>query len=456
MNLSTLPRDCLVLVLARLEPRDVFNLASVNASFREQFEDDELWHCLASELFRSEVDVLRLVGPPRHATNTHPLPIPGSSRRTPTSHTPQNSFRSSSPFAGDGPSISGQSFGPSPSQPHGGRIRNFKEAYVVLSRLSDLRGLWRVIGEGDGSIVSFEWSGEQMVGQQLVFVEGTGRPDYSTFCTIKPSMDVLKSVHWEGSTVGIWTNDDRDANPYTPDRSMTSQASMDAAEVGFGTPRSLSSRDSPIMGASPENSFRQAWSQFMSSSVQARSKMRRRTSRNRFAQLRHLKRVTVPASSKRHPLAGIWVAEIDEGEFEVISVVYDFRSSAAMLLGTKLSGPGFHEHGDGIFRIRAAQHSEYDPGEIELFNRFMEYGNVEIQEDDLGLQSLEIDDSEDRGSPLPVAYCVGRSSYFSVFDEDRDDDGMWPVRLYVLNPNTLGLFFVDDNESLVLRRAKLE
>jgi len=271
-------------------------------------------------------------------------------------------------------------------------------------------------------------------------------------------MDVLRTVTWEGSTVGIWTHDDQDRrDPYTPDRTpVTNAASIDVADVGFGTPRSLSSRDSPLMGASPENSFRQAWGQFMSQNVQQRSKMRRRSSRNRFAQLRHLKRVVMPVASKRHPLAGLWSAEIDEDEFEVISVEYDFRSSAAEIVGTKLSGPGFHEFGATIWRIKAAQHTEWDADEVELFNRFKEFGNVEIREDErdigLGMEALELDDGEPSGG-APLGYCVGRSSYFSHFDEDRDDDGMWPVRFYVLNSTTAGLFFVDDNEAIVLYRV---
>ena len=241
---------------------------------------------------------------------------------------------------------------------------------------------------------------------------------------------------------------------------MTSQASMDAAEVGFGTPRSLSSRDSPLTGVSPENSFRQAWSQFMGSSVQARSKMRRRSSRSRFAQLRHLKPVDFPKPSKRHPLAGIWVAEIDEEEFEVISVAYDFlTTNAAMLVGTKLAGAGFHEPGAPIWQIRAAQHTDWNADEIDLFNRFKEYANVTMPGEgaemfglEMGIQALDVGESAD---PLPQGFLVGVSSYFSPFDEDRDDDGMWPVRLYLLSDHTLGLLFVDDRETILLHRLKL-
>ena len=473
MKIFDLPRDELVLVLAHLSPRDVVSLLSTCRVCRDLFEDDELWHCLASELFRAQVDVLRLVTPQRKTQNSNPLPIPGSGRRggdiggsfrssspgymVPSTSTPR---RSGSPFDMEGTSFGGTSHWPS------GRITSFKEAYMVLKRLSGLQGLWRVIGEGDGQLVSFDWCGEQMVGQQLAFVGGTGRPDYVAFCSIRPSLDVMKSVQWEGrdagikSTVGIWTNDERDANPYTPERGMASQASMDAAEVGFGTPRSLSSRDSPLTGASPENSFRQAWSQFMSSSVQARSKMRRRPSRNRFAQLRHLKRVEPPKPSKRHPMAGIWVAEIDDEEFEVITVSYDFRSTdVAMIVGTKLAGVGFHEQGATIWKILAAQHTDWDPEEIGLFNRFKEYANVNMPGEgnemfglEMGMQALDL---REPSEPLPQGFLVGRSSYFSLFDEDRDDDGMWPVRLYVLNDTTLGLFFVDDNEAIIIRRLKL-
>ena len=471
MKLYDLPRDELVLVLAHLSPADIVSLLSTCKKFaQEVFADDELWHCLASEVFRSEVDVLRLVAP-RRTQNSNPLPIPGSSRGeygarggSYQSCSSGVSFPPSSPF----PSTSTPRRSGAPCDIDGSsasrRVTCFKEAYIVLNRLGGLRGLWRVIGEGDGPLVSFEWSGEQMVGQQLVFTTGTGRPDFAAFCAIKPSLDVLRSVQWDiNSTVGIWTNDERECNPYTPERSMTSQASMDAAEVGFGTPRSLSSRDSPLTGASPENSFRQAWSQFMGSSVQARSKMRRRSSRSRFAWLRHLKPVMIPKPSKRHPIAGIWVAEIDEDEFEVISVSYDCLSTnAAMIVGTKLAGAGFHEPGAPIWQIRAAQHTDWNTDEIELFDRFKEYANLDMPGEgtemfglEMRIQALDLDGMDASATPLPQGFLVGVSSYFSLFDEDRDDDGMWPVRLYVLSDQTLGLLFVDDRETILLHRLKL-
>ncbi len=467
MKLYDLPRDELVLILAHLSPGDVVSLLSTSKRFQEVFADDELWHCLASELFRRDVDVMRLVAP-RRTLNSKPLPIPGSSRGSSAgagsyrqSCSPVVPFPPSSPFPSTSTPRRSATACDVDGNPASRRITCFKEAYIVLNRLVGLRGLWRVIGEGDGALVSFEWLGEQMVGQQLVFSAGSGRPDFVAFCAIKPSLDVLTTVQWDmNSTVGIWTTDERDCNPYTPERSMTSQASMDAAEVGFGTPRSLSSRDSPLTGVSPENSFRQAWSQFMGSSVQARSKMRRRSSRSRFAQLRHLKPVDFPKPSKRHPLAGIWVAEIDEEEFEVISVAYDFlTTNAAMLVGTKLAGAGFHEPGAPIWQIRAAQHTDWNADEIDLFNRFKEYANVTMPGEgaemfglEMGIQALDVGESAD---PLPQGFLVGVSSYFSPFDEDRDDDGMWPVRLYLLSDHTLGLLFVDDRETILLHRLKL-
>jgi len=237
--------------------------------------------------------------------------------------------------------------------------------------MNQLHGLWRIIGEGnEGGLVVFDWESGLMVGRQLVFVPDSGRPKYAPFCSIRPSLDVLNNVQWEGegmNMVGIMTNQDelgRDSC-YNQDR-LTSQASIDVADVGFGTPRSLSSRESPLMGSSPENSFRQAWSQFMSSSVQARSKMRRRSSRSRFLHLRHLKRIEIPVASKRHPLSGFWIAEIDEDEFEVVALTYDFRSSVAMLIGKKVCGAGHREYGSTIWKIRAAEVSHWDSKEIEL------------------------------------------------------------------------------------------
>ena len=171
-----------------------------------------------------------------------------------------------------------------------------------------------------------------------------------------------------------------------------------------------------MYGTSPESSFRQAWSQFMSSSVQARSKMRRRSSRQvQFSSLRHLQRVVVPKPNRRHPLAGLWVADLDDGILEVILLSYNFRSSVASIVAKKLQGRGCLLPGDTIWKIQAASSTEWIPEEVELYRKMIQFGNIRSSPSggyssegfDLDMHSLDLEDTPD-----VLCYHVGTSAYF--------------------------------------------
>ena len=427
--LGNIPRDEFVQILQYLEPIDVIHLALTCREIRETFNDDEVWHCLCTAIWSDEVRVLQLVASDVALTPNIPISSKGS-----------------------------------PSK----RVPKFKDAYVILRHLENLRGLWRIMGEGkDAKLVTFEWDSDVMFGQSLLFVPGTGCPDYAPFCSFAPSLDVLKIIEYESGydQVALRIDDgmssiDRNARSCSPSMSTPHQRSTEVADVGFGTPRSFSSRDSPMYGTSPENSFRQAWSQFMSSSVQARSKMRRRSSRQvQLSSLRHLQRVIVPKPNKRHPLAGLWVADLEDGILEVISLSYNFRSSVASIIAKKLQGLGCLQTGDTVWRIQAASSTEWNPKEIELYRKMIRLGNIRSSPSngdssegfDLDVQYLDLEDGPD-----VLCYHVGMCAYFGPDDEDSDDDGMFPCRLYVFSMDTMTLFFVDNHEVVTLRRVSLD
>lgn len=153
-----------------------------------------------------------------------------------------------------------------------GQLASFKDAYIILKHLGHLGGLWRVIGEGkEGRLVVFQWVPSGIIGHQLSFVADSGVPEHTIFCNFTPTMDILKNVEWEVGYEKVAVRaDDVYLTPerstcrsISPAMSTPHHRSTEAAEVGFGTPRSISSRDSPIYGASPENSFRHAWSQWI-------------------------------------------------------------------------------------------------------------------------------------------------------------------------------------------------
>jgi len=357
-----------------------------------------------------------------------------------------------------------------------GQLESFKDAYIILKHLGHLGGLWRVIGEGkEGRLVVFQWVPSGIIGHQLSFVADSGVPEHTIFCNFTPTMDILKNVEWE---VGYEKVAVRADDVYsTPERSTcrsTSPAmstphhrSTEAAEVGFGTPRSISSRDSPIYGASPENSFRHAWSQFMSSSVQTRrSKMRRRSSRHtmQFSNLKHLQRVVIPKETKRHPLAGLWVVELEDDMFEVVSLSYNFRSQVAVIMASKLSGHGCLAPGETIWKIRAATSTDWSVDEIDMYNRMVEFGDFQrgtssasgdLETFELEMQQLSLGQPArfTDGHPDVLWYHTGNARYFGP--DDEDDEDMVACRLYVFSQDTIALFFNETNEVYTLRRVVL-
>lgn len=431
--LGNIPRDEFVHILQYLEPIDIIHIALTCRELRENLKDDEVWHCLCMALWSDSVRVLQLVVSMRETSPSIPIPSISKSPSTAT-----------------------------------GRLPTFKDAYVILRHVEDLRGLWRIIGEGkEAKLVTFDWDSEVMLGQKLVFVSGTGIPEYVPFCSFKPSLDVLRSIEWDSGydqvavrIEELCSSHERNARSCSPSMSTPHQRSTEAAEVGFGTPRSFSSRESPMYGTSPESSFRQAWSQFMSSSVQARSKMRRRSSRHtaQFTSLRHLQRIHVPIPSKRHPLAGLWVADLDDGIFEVLSLSYNFRSSVASIVAQKLQGRGCLMPGDTIWKIQAASCVEWIPEELDLYYKMMQCGNIRStpsQGDssegfELDMQNLDMEDTPD-----VLCYHVGCSAYFGPENEDSDEDGMFPCRLYVFSMDVMVLFFVDNHDVVTMRRVSL-
>jgi hypothetical protein len=429
--LGNIPRDAFVHILHYLEPVDVIHLALTCREIRETLNDDNVWHCLCTALWSDEVRVLRLVA----SEDTLAPNVPSSSKGLSAKRAPR-----------------------------------FKDAYVILRHLEKLRGLWRLIGEGkEAKLVTFHWDKDIMLGQNLVFVSGTGCPEYAPFCSFAPTLDVLRNIEYESGYDQValriddaFTSIDRNNNSRScsPSISTPHQRSTEVADVGFGTPRSFSSRDSPMYGTSPESSFRQAWSQFMSSSVQARSKMRRRSSRQvQFSSLRHLQRVVVPKPNRRHPLAGLWVADLDDGILEVILLSYNFRSSVASIVAKKLQGRGCLLPGDTIWKIQAASSTEWIPEEVELYRKMIQFGNIRSSPSggyssegfDLDMHSLDLEDTPD-----VLCYHVGTSAYFGPDDEDSDDDGMFPCRLYVFSMDTIALFFVDNHEVVTMRRVTID
>ena len=404
-------------------------------------QDDELWHILCDVTWSKCTDVLSWVQPAEESTSS------------------QDSVSC-------------------PSKP-----ATFRDAYILLHHVQDLVGLWRIIGEGrKGSLVNFFWEEDSLVGEALVHRSIHCTPEKDSFYRVYPSTESITCVEWgeNHESVALLVNEmngEENSRPGTPSRSVAiHRPAVCCAEVGFGTPRS-----SAIMGESPDGSFKSAWSQFMSSNVMKRAKMRRKPSRHSMAlqNIRHLKRVQIPEPTKRHPLSGLWICEIEKDSFEIISIRYSFKDNVAAVVAEKLCGPGCASPGECIWNVVAACRTDWSGSEIDLFSEMLHirrsdtYGSEPsnaIDTNTLELRELHLEDSDSmdesnsatQGSveQLPssmhdiVGYHVGHSKYFGLEDDDADEHGWYPCRLYVFNKDSFTMMFVDNQDVISFKRLQ--
>lgn len=289
-------------------------------------------------------------------------------------------------------------------------ITTFKDAYIVLNHIRHLPGLWRIIGEGkEAGLVYIEWKSDGLVASHVDFVSGSGKPTFRQFHMLKPSQDILSSVEWDSNFDVVALRVDSSPSSGAADFGRQQSPSFatpvhhhrstEVADVGFGTPRSFSSRDSPLYGSSPESSFRQAWSQFMSSRVQRRSKSMRRRQAPGFMNLRHLQRVYRDIPDENHPLSGLWSAELEDSAVDLLDFSYVQNMH---VVATKVSGPGCLSPGDIVCKMKNTLISQWTPGDLQY--------HMEILDLD-GLSSTEFTDQD-------LSFYEGTSTYFGTDDPD--------------------------------------
>lgn len=326
-------------------------------------------------------------------------------------------------------------------------ITTFKDAYIVLNHIRYLSGLWRIIGEGkQAGLVSIEWKPDGLIASHLDFVSGSGKPRLREFHVVKPSRDIVNSIEWDskfdvvalrvdspiGGAVDIGRQSPSFATP-------VHHRSSEVADVGFGTPRSFSSRDSPLYGSSPESSFRQAWGQFMSSSVQRRSKsMRRRQAAGGFLNLRHLQRLYRDTPDEKHPLSGLWSAELEDSAIDLVDFSY---TNSTHIIVTKVSGPGCLSSGDIICKIKTNLISQLTPGDLQYH-----------------MEMLDLEDLSDAEfTDQDLSFYEGASTYFGtddpeilhqhldarVEDSDIDEADVFKCKLFPYTDQFMALVIAD-------------
>jgi len=354
-------------------------------------------------------------------------------------------------------------------------LHSFKDVYIILQHSQDIVGLWRTIGEGRNyGLVCFSWGACAIVGQMLKFSgsweaakkQGSRAFTLENFFTLDASTP-RSSIEWGLSqdTVSLKMSSlcREDSGRRSSPAATIHRPAEAAAEVGFGTPRSWSSKESPILGESPDSSFKQAWSQFMSSSVMKPSKLRRRPSRGGLQTMRHLQRVQPPHPTKHHPLAGLWTADIPSSKVtEIFSIRYSFREEAASIVADKISGPGCRAPGDNIFRVKAACQKDWTFEEMRLADEALHSAGVnenDLSDEDSIRFTMDIREEEallrEESERPPDGFHKGEARYFGMEDDDEDEFGWYPCRLYVYSVDQLVLLFTDNLEVVCFRRIVL-
>jgi hypothetical protein len=118
----------------------------------------------------------------------------------------------------------------------------------------------------------------------------------------------------------------------------------------FGSITSTGGGGTPLLGSSPQGSFKDSFLKFMSNNVQPRSKQRRSTPHSRSRPKFHLKRIELPrrammptknststnGNSGVHPLAGLFVADCPDGSVQLMNLQYTFSSYPAQVEGKRV------------------------------------------------------------------------------------------------------------------------
>jgi len=118
----------------------------------------------------------------------------------------------------------------------------------------------------------------------------------------------------------------------------------------FGSITSTGGGGTPLLGSSPQGSFKDSFLKFMSNNVQPRSKQRRSTPHSRSRPKFHLKRIELPrrammatknsnstdGHSGVHPLAGLFIADCPDGSIQLMNLQYTFSSYPAQVEGKRV------------------------------------------------------------------------------------------------------------------------
>ncbi|KAK9821708.1 hypothetical protein WJX81_000110 [Elliptochloris bilobata] len=243
---------------------------------------------------------------------------------------------------------------------------NYRSVFAHLSLYEQLIGSWRLTEKADAADFSverlynfaWEWDCVSCVAMEVSSAEplwnatAALRLGAPGCCTALRLVDATHAILHEFDAAAFC-------------RAPSAAAHAATAVAVVGSPTSL--------GSSPEGTFGFEMLKFMQTTVGIGGRRRRRSSRGsstspggRPAPLRvhHLTRVPVPAPTRAHPLAGLWVADFSaavdppddlrESGVQVLALTYDFSGVAARLVAVKVAGDNCIPPGRAVWTVLAA------------------------------------------------------------------------------------------------------
>lgn len=223
----------------------------------------------------------------------------------------------------------------------------YKEAYILLSRIEGLIGIWRDLDElnrpiahpARAQLIYFTWSQDSIDSYRIMYENFESPPRRELWERICPIEGRRMRVHFthSGDTVAL------QVLPAPISRQGSSSRISDQQQID-----EIAESAAVAAGSSPGSSLGSEFVEFMASSIKKPSKSkRRRSGRLLISPLRHFSRVVIPAYlSDRHCLSGLWLSERIEDDIEpnmsatldIMLVLYDFSGKEAMVIGTPLDG----------------------------------------------------------------------------------------------------------------------
>lgn len=325
LRLEELPLDALACLMRHISRQDMLSLMLCSKTLSTALSDDRLFYVLCSRTFGHKTNIAEwIVSPP----SDNP-----SSSSTPTSSTNYSPYNHYQPTS-------------------------YRDLYALLLWCNSMIGIWStddpLVASG---CITFNWSQDGLLAEE-VHISSLNNPikrlPYKVIRPSSGSIDTLiETIDKDNALMASqrYTTTNSGGGGLMIQR-YPSEVEESAAAVALGSSfGSITSTGggggTPLLGSSPQGSFKDSFLKFMSNNVQPRSKQRRSTPLSRARQKFHLKRIELPRrammmttnsrkNSGVHPLAGLFIADCPDGSVQLMNLQYTFSSYPAKVEGKRV------------------------------------------------------------------------------------------------------------------------